>query len=157
TAEDVAAVRAGLADGTIDIVATDHAPHPREDKDCEFAAAAMGMTGLETALSVVALAMFEGDHEITWSDVARTMSQRPAAIGQVHDKVRTQVSDEPVNLTLVDPSATWTLQLEQMSSTSQNPPFGGRRLPGRIHTTFYRGVPTVLYGRLHHHREDQAS
>jgi len=157
TAEDVAAVRAGLADGTIDIVATDHAPHPREDKDCEFAAAAMGMTGLETALSVVALAMFEGDHEFTWSDVARTMSQRPAAIGQVRDQGRPLTAGEPANLTLVDPAATWTVQPEQMSSTSQNTPFGGRRLPGRIHTTFYRGVPTVLDGRLHHHREDQPS
>src|SRR5699024_7974400 len=117
----------------------------------------MGMTGLETALSVVALAMFEGDHEFTWSDVARTMSQRPAAIGQVHDQGRPLTAGEPANLTLVDPAATWTVQPEQMSSTSQNTPFGGRRLPGRIHTTFYRGVPTVLDGRLHHHREDQPS
>src|SRR5699024_3734860 len=109
----------------IDIVATDHAPHPREDKDCEFAAAAMGMTGLETALSVVILAMLEGDHDFTWQDVARTMSQRPAAIGQVHGQGRPLEPGEPANLTLVDPSATWTVQPERLRGTSKNTPFGG--------------------------------
>src|SRR5690625_1293253 len=75
TAEDVAAVRSGLADGTIDIVATDHAPHTLEDKDCEFSAAAFGMTGLETAVSVVVEAMIAtGEHEFDWSDIARVMS-----------------------------------------------------------------------------------
>src|SRR5699024_7588559 len=120
TAAYVAAVRAGLADGTIDIVATDHAPHPREDKDCEFAAAAMGMTGLETALGVVLLAMIHGEHEFTWRDLARTMSERPAQIGQVPGQGCRIEPGAPANLTLFDPGDTWTVQPAALRSTSQN-------------------------------------
>ena len=82
TAKDVEAVREGLADGTIDIVATDHAPHPVEDKDCEWASAAFGMTGLETALSVVQQTMVDTGR-MTWADVARVLSENPARIGRI--------------------------------------------------------------------------
>lgn len=154
TAEDVAAVRAGLADGTIDIVATDHAPHPREDKDCEFAAAAMGMTGLETALSVVAATMVRGEAGFTWRDVARVMSERPAQIGQVAEQGCQLAPGSPAHLTLVEETAHWTVRPQHLHSTSQNTPFAGRELPARVHATFYRGVPTVLGGELNYDRED---
>src|SRR5690606_37347124 len=111
TSADVEAVRAGLADGTIDIVATDHAPHTREDKDCEWAAAAFGMTGLETALSVVTTTMVDTGR-LTWADVARVLSTAPARIGRVDSGPRAHGRPidvgEPANLTLVDPAARWT-------------------------------------------------
>ncbi|TDE92495.1 dihydroorotase [Occultella glacieicola] len=147
TAADVAAVRAGLADGTIDIVATDHAPHPDEDKDCEFAAAAMGMTGLETALSVVVEAMVNNpDHDFGWADVARTMSAAPAAIGRVSEQGRPLEVGEPANLVLVDPEATWTVDPPALRTASSNTPFAQRELPARVVATFWRGAATVLDG-----------
>ncbi|HEY8718749.1 dihydroorotase [Pengzhenrongella sp.] len=149
TAADVEAVRAGLADGTIDIVATDHAPHTREDKDCEWAAAAHGMTGLETALSVVQHTMVDTGR-LTWADVARVMSSAPAAIGRSIDSDRPQgrpiAVGEPANLTLVDPAARWTVVPELQGTASVNSPFRGRELPGRVVATFLRGRATVLDG-----------
>ena len=85
TAEDVEAVREALADGTIDVVGTDHAPHPVEDKDCEWQAGAFGMTGLETALSVLIETMV-ATGRMTWRDIARTMSSTPARIGRLSDQ-----------------------------------------------------------------------
>ncbi|GAB2981937.1 dihydroorotase [Actinotalea caeni] len=147
TAEDVAAVRAGLADGTIDIVATDHAPHPVEDKDCEFDAAAFGMTGLETALSVVISSMVLADDvDFGWADVARTMSAAPAAIGRVADQGRPLAVGEPAHVTLVDPDARWTVVPRELRTASDNTPFAGRELPGRVVATFYGGRATVLDG-----------
>ncbi|HZI97122.1 MAG TPA: dihydroorotase [Actinomycetales bacterium] len=143
--EDVDAVRAGLADGTIDVVATDHAPHTVEDKDCEWAAAAMGMTGLETALSVVAEAMVETGL-MGWDDVARVMSHAPALIGRVAGHGRPLTVGEPANVTLVDPAARRTVAVGQMATQGRNSPFAGRELPGRVVATFLRGVPTVLDG-----------
>ena len=147
TEQDVLAVRQGLADGTIDIVATDHAPHPSEDKDCEFAAAAFGMTGLETALSVVIEAMVNADDvEFGWEDVARTMSITPAQIGRVPDQGRPIEAGEPANLVLVDPAASWTVVPTELRTASDNTPFAGRELPGRVVATFFRGRATVLDG-----------
>jgi len=147
TAVDVEALRAGLVDGTIDIVATDHAPHTREDKDCEWAAAAHGMTGLETALSVVQQAMVDTGR-MTWADVARVLSSAPAAIGRITDGDRPQgrplAVGEPANVTLVDPAATWTVVPEAQGTASANSPFRGRTLPGRVVATFLRGRATVL-------------
>jgi len=147
TAQDVLAVRQGLADGTIDIVATDHAPHPSEDKDCEFDVAAFGMTGLETALSVVIESMVLADDvEFGWQDVARTMSSAPAAIGRVHDQGRPVAVGEPAHLTLVDPAARWPVVPRELLTASDNTPFAGRELPGRVVATFYGGRATVLEG-----------
>jgi len=145
TAEDVEAVRAGLADGTIDIVATDHAPHTREDKDCEWGAAAFGMTGLETALSVVQATMVDTGR-LTWADVARVLSTNPARIGRVEDHGRPVAVGEPANLTLVDPAATRTVDGAAQATASGNTPFAGRELPGRVVATFLRGRATVLDG-----------
>lgn len=147
TAADVEAVRAGLADGTIDIVATDHAPHTREDKDCEWAAAAFGMTGLETALAVVQETMVDTGR-LTWADVARVLSTAPAAIGRVEGHGRPVAVGEPANLVLVDPLARRTVEPTEQATASGNSPFRGRELPGRVVATFLRGRATVLDGVL---------
>ncbi|MDR1392500.1 MAG: dihydroorotase [Bifidobacteriaceae bacterium] len=147
SAQDVAAVRAGLADGTIDVVGTDHAPHPAESKDCEWAAAAFGMTGLETALPVIYQVMVESGL-MTWADVVRVMSSGPAAIGRVADQGRPIAPGEPANLTLFDPSARWLVVPEDMATTSANTPVAGRQMHGRTVATFYRGRATVLQGKV---------
>lgn len=147
TADDVEAVREGLADGTIDIVATDHAPHAHEDKDCEWAAGAFGMLGLQTALSVVIETMVEPGR-LTWRDVADRMSEAPARIGLVADHGRPLAVGEPANLTLVDPEATWEVEPQNLASRSRNTPFAGRQVRGRVVATLLRGHPTVLDGVL---------
>jgi dihydroorotase len=147
TAEDVAALRRGLADGTIDVVGTDHAPHPDEDKDCEWGAAAFGMTGLETALAVVAEAMLAGEYgAFDWSDMARVLSVTPARIGRLTGQGRPLAAGEPACLTLVDPAARWTVRPEEQATASRNTPFAGRTLTTRVVATFLRGRPTVLDG-----------
>ncbi len=147
TQADVEAVREGLADGTIDIVATDHAPHSSETKDCEFSAAAFGMTGLETALPIVIETMVNNEaFDFTWEDVARTMSTVPAQIGQVEGQGRPLAVGEPANLTLVDPSTRWTVDPAELNTMSENTPYFGMDLPGKIMATFYQGRPTVLDG-----------
>ncbi|SNS38697.1 dihydroorotase [Micrococcales bacterium KH10] len=150
TEADVEAVREGLADGTIDIVATDHAPHPREDKDCEWAAAAFGMTGLETALSVVQQTMVDTGR-MTWADVARVLSQNPARIGRVNEGPRAQgrpiAVGEPANITLIDPQAERPVDAAEQQTASTNSPLHGRTLPGAVMATFLRGRATVLDGQ----------
>lgn len=143
TAEDVRAVRAALADGTIDVVATDHAPHPGESKDCEWAVAAMGMTGLETALSAVQAAMVETGL-LDWAGVATRMSARPAQIGRVAGQGRPLAVGEPANVVLVDPGARRVVDPARLASRGRNNPFRGRELPGRVVATVFRGHPTVL-------------
>jgi dihydroorotase len=147
TAADVEALRAGLADGTIDVVATDHAPHPVEDKDCEWAAAAMGMTGLETALSVVQATMVDTGR-LDWADVADRMSSAPAAIGRVAGQGGGLEPGLPANVVLVDPSARRVIDPSAMATAGRNSPYAGRELPGRVVATFLRGRPTVLDGAL---------
>ncbi|KGM14243.1 dihydroorotase [Cellulomonas bogoriensis] len=151
TQADVEALRAGLADGTIDTVGTDHAPHPREDKDCEWAAAAFGMTGLETALGIISTVMVRSGR-MTWRDVARVMSQAPARIARIDAGDRPQGRPlevgEPANITLVAPDEAWVVEPAHMVSSSTNTPYGGHELVGRVRATFLRGRPTVLDGRL---------
>ena len=147
TAEDVEALREGLADGTIDIVATDHAPHPSEAKETEWNQAAMGMIGLETALSVVQHTMVDTGL-LDWAGVAQRMSATPARIGRLTDQGRPIAVGEPANLTLYDPTATRVIDPATMVSKSRNTPFAGMTLPGRVLATFLRGVPTVLDGKI---------
>ena len=144
---DVEALRAGLADGTIDAVATDHAPHSAEDKDCEWAVAAMGMLGLQTALPVVAEAMV-ATGLLDWAGVADRMSIRPARIGRLGGHGRPLEVGEPANLTLVDPAGSTVVDRSRQASKSANTPYAGRVLPARVVATFLRGVPTVLDGSL---------
>ena len=146
SATDVEAVRAGLADGTIDIVATDHAPHPHEDKDCEWSAAAFGMLGLETALSVVQQTMVDTGL-LTWTQVAERMCSKPAEIGRLADHGRPIAEGEPANVVLYDPAATRVIDSSETASLSRNTPYAGRELPGWVVATFLRGKPTVLDGK----------
>jgi dihydroorotase len=148
TQEDVDAVRAGLADGTIDIVATDHAPHPDEDKDCEWAAAAFGMIGLETALGIVQRTMVDTGL-MSWKDVALRMSELPARIGRIDAwHGRPLAVGEPANLTLIDPKAAWTVDPTATASRSNNSPFGGIELPGTAVATLLRGRVTFAHPTL---------
>ncbi|MFK0222392.1 dihydroorotase [Streptomyces vinaceus] len=147
TERDVTALREALADGTIDIVATDHAPHPHEDKDCEWAAAAMGMVGLETALSVVQQTMVETGL-LDWAGVAERMSFAPARIGGLDNHGRPVSAGEPANLTLVDTSYRGVVDPAHFASRSRNTPYEGRELPGRVTHTFLRGRATVVDGKL---------
>ncbi|MFJ4780211.1 dihydroorotase [Streptomyces sp. NPDC088762] len=147
TEKDVLALREALADGTIDIVATDHAPHPHEDKDCEWAAAAMGMVGLETALSVVQQTMVETGL-LDWAGVAERMSFAPARIGGLDHHGRPVSAGEPANLTLVDTSYRGVVDPAHFASRSRNTPYEGRELPGRVTHTFLRGRATVMDGTL---------
>jgi dihydroorotase len=141
SADDVEAVREGLADGTIDIVATDHAPHPMEDKECEWDAAAFGMLGLETALSIVQQTMVDTGR-LTWAQVAERMSTKPAEIGRVADHGRPLATGEPANLVLYDPTGTWVVDPADTASLSRNTPYGGIKLPGRVIATYLRGKKT---------------
>src|SRR5580692_12975447 len=164
TQTDVDALRAGLADGTIDCVATDHAPHPTEDKETEWQAAAFGMTGLETALRVVHAAMVQTGL-LDWAGVADRMSARPAAIGRLDGRGslagsgsleaggapvhgRPLEPGSPANLVLYDPAASSRVDPAQHASRSRNSPFAGMELPGQVVATFLRGTPTVLDGKL---------
>ena len=144
---DVLALREALADGTIDAVATDHAPHPAEDKDCEWAAAAMGMVGLETALSVVQHTMVDTGL-MDWAQVADRMSARPAVIGRVAGQGRPIATGEPAHLVLLDPAHRAQVAPEAFATRSRNTPYRGMELPGRVVATFLRGEPTVLGGEL---------
>ena len=149
--EDVAALRDALADGTIDAVATDHAPHARHDKEHAFVDAAFGMLGLETALSVVATVMVENDL-LDWAGVARVMSTNPARIAGLSDGAHAQgrpiAVGEPANLTLVDPQAKVVVDRDASVSMSRNNPWHDRKLTGRVIATLLRGRPTVLEGEL---------
>jgi len=145
--EDVQALRQGLADGTIDAVATDHAPHPVEDKECEWSSAAFGMIGLQSALSVVQTTMIETGL-MTWAEVSDRMSTRPARIGSLRDHGRPIAVGEPAHVVLLDPRGKSAFTLEANASKSRNTPFLGMELHGRVEATFLRGRATVLDGKL---------
>ncbi|MBI5161802.1 MAG: dihydroorotase [Micrococcales bacterium] len=145
TQEDVDAVRAALADRTIDIVATDHAPHPSETKEAPWAEASFGMVGLESALRVVHAAVVDPG-QLGWEDVARVLSSAPAAIGQLAGYDAPLRVGSPANLTLYDPDARAVFGREDLRGRSSNSPYLGRELPGRVIATVHEGRPTVLGG-----------
>ena len=147
SAADVDALRVGLADGTIDAVATDHAPHPHEDKDCEWQAAAFGMLGLETALSIVQQTMVDPGL-LDWAGVADRMAVKPAQIGRLAEHGRPLAEGAPANVLLYDPSFSRVIDATETVSLSRNTPYAGRTLPGRVVATFLRGRPTVFAGKL---------
>jgi dihydroorotase len=145
--EDVDALRRGVADGTIDIIATDHAPHPVEAKDCEWGAAANGMVGLESALSVAHAALVDTGH-LGWSDLVRIMSTVPARIGRIQGQGQQLVAGAPAELTLYDPSARRVFGRENLAGKGVNSPYLEMALPGQVLATFHRGYATVLDGAL---------
>jgi len=139
TNKDVEALRAGLADGTIDIVATDHAPHPAEDKDCEWQAAAFGMLGLETALSVVVKTMIDSGL-MDWEGLVARMSTAPAAIAGYAEHGQRITVGAVANLIIVNPSVKRRVDRNKMSSKSRNTPYHDMELPAEVTHTFYRGA-----------------
>jgi dihydroorotase len=147
TAADTEALRTALAEGIVDCVATDHAPHAAQDKDCEWSAARPGMLGLQTALSVVISTMVQPGL-LDWRGVARVMSERPAQIGRAGDQGRPIAVGEPANLVLVDPDATWTVRGAQLASLADNTPYEGMELPGRVMLSMLRGRVTTEDGKV---------
>ncbi len=145
--EDVQALREGLADGTIDIVATDHAPHPRESKESEWDAASFGMVGLESALPVVQTALVDSGL-LGWDDVARVLSNTPARIGRLPGHSHSFEDGSPANLTLVDPAARSTFTLDRLHGKSTNTPYEGMTLSGSVRWTFHHGFATLRDGEL---------
>ena len=145
-ASDAEALRRALAEGVIDCVATDHAPHAEQDKCCEFAAARPGMLGLETALSVIVQTMV-APGLLDWRGVARVMSENPARIAGLDDQGRPLAVGEPANLVLIDPEATWTVRASELASISRNTPFDTMTLPARVSATFLRGRITAREGK----------
>ena len=145
-ASDALALRQALADGVIDCVATDHAPHAEHEKMCEFAHARPGMLGLQTALSVVVETMVRPGL-FTWRDVARVMSEAPARIVGLPDQGRPLEVGEPANLTVVDPEASWTVDGAALASRSDNTPYESMTLPAAVTLTLLRGKVTARDGK----------
>lgn len=146
-ASDAVALRQALADGIIDCVATDHAPHAEHEKRVEFAAARPGMLGLQTALSVVVQTMV-APGLLSWRDIARVMSENPACIARLPDQGRPLEVGEPANLTVVDPDATWTVTGADLASRSANTPFESMSLPATVTATLLRGKVTARDGKI---------
>ena len=146
TQKDVMALREGLAEGIIDIVATDHAPHPAEDKDCEWQAAAFGMVGLETAFSVVVKTMIESKL-MSWADLVDRMSVKPAQIAGYKQQGQVIAENAPANLILVDTARSWQVERNNLKSKSKNTPFDGMNLPAVVSDVIYNGK-LVLSNRV---------
>ena len=147
TEADVHALRGALADGTIDIVATDHAPHPTESKECEWQEAAFGMLGLETALSIVQKTMVDSGL-MNWSQVADRMSIAPARIGGYENHGQPIVVGSVANLVVINPTQKWTVDRDLVLSKSSNTPYHGHVLPGVIKHTFFKGAATYTNGTI---------
>ena len=145
TEKDVMALRHGLADGTIDIVATDHAPHPGESKECEWQEAAFGMLGLEHALSIVAATMVESGL-MDWAGVQNRMSVAPARIAGYSDHGREVTVGAPAHLTVINPKASYRVDRDQLQSKSRNTPFHGMEFSARVIATFFHGQAVYQEG-----------
>lgn len=145
--EDVEALRAGLADGTIDCVATDHAPHAPEEKDREWDAAPPGMVGLETALAVCLTELVEPGI-LSLAALIERMSTAPARVRGLAGHGGPIAAGRPANLVVLDPGAAWTVEPARLASRSRNTPFAGRALRGRVVHTIYEGRFTVREGRI---------
>ena len=139
---DIAALRAGVVDGTIDALATDHAPHPRRDKELTLDQAPPGMLGLETALGVAL-----GVLDVSLTQLVRIMSIHPAQIAGIADRHGRDIEPgAPANLVVFDPNATWQVEPETLASKSRNTPYVGMTLRGKVRHTMFNGDITVLNG-----------
>jgi len=147
TEKDVMALREGLAEGVIDIVATDHAPHPAEDKDCEWQAAAFGMVGLETALSVLVKTMIE-TKMMSWNDLIDRMSIAPARIAGYSTQGQLIAEKNHANLTIIDTDRSWIVNRDKLQSQSKNTPFNGYELPAVVTDVFHNGVQVLKDGTV---------
>ena len=147
TESDVMALREALAEGIIDIVATDHAPHAAETKECEWQEASFGMLGLETALSIVQKTMVDSGM-MNWSSVADRMSIAPARIGGYENHGLPLVVGSIANLVVINPRLKWTVDRDLVLSKSSNTPYHGRELPGVVTHTFFKGKATLINGSV---------
>jgi dihydroorotase len=147
-ASDAEALRRALAEGVIDCVATDHAPHAEHEKCCEFSVARPGMLGLQTALSVVAATMVVPGL-LDWRGVARVMSENPADIVGLPDQGRPLEVGEPANLVIVDPDGQWTVEPTALASRSANTPYAAMTLPATVTATLLRGRVTARDGKAY--------
>jgi dihydroorotase len=143
---DVEAVRQGLADGTIDAIATDHAPHAREDKEVEWPAAPPGMLGLETALGLT-LTELVGLGYLELPAAVERLTGGPARCRRLPGHGGPVTPGAPANLTVLDPAARWTVDRAKLASRARNTPFHGRELTGRVVHTLLRGAFTVRDGK----------
>jgi dihydroorotase len=146
TEGDVMALREALADGTIDIVATDHAPHPAETKECEWQEASFGMLGLETALSIVNKTMVETGL-LDWATVAERMSHAPARIGLYENQGQALAVGAPAHIAVMDPTSLFRVDRDLVASRSRNTPFHGMELPGQVIATIFKGEVVFEGGR----------
>ena len=144
---DVQALRAAVAEGIIDIIATDHAPHPTETKECEWSAAAFGMVGLESALPISMLALIR-EGTISWKRLEALLSHTPAEIGRLTGHPASLDAGEVADLVLVDPRGESVFSAEDLHGRSVNSPYLGMELPGRVHTTIRHGYLTLDNGEL---------
>ena len=143
SSEDIRALKIGLLDGTIDAISTDHAPHPRRDKEMSLDMAPPGMLGLETALGVV---LAFGDLEI--KDAVSLLSWNPARIAKIDNAHGRPVAvSEPANICVFDPELSWSVDLQRLASKSTNSPYVGRTLRGKVRHTIFKGTPTVIDGQ----------
>ena len=151
TMADVMALREGLADGTIDIVATDHAPHPTESKECEWQNASFGMIGLETALSVVKQTMVDSSM-MNWEQLVERMSTAPARIGSYANQGLGITVGSPANISIINTAKNWRVDRDLVASRSRNTPFHGMELPAVVELTMLRGK--ISYNsQMGHHGE----
>jgi dihydroorotase len=145
TEADVQAIREGLADGTIDAIATDHAPHTPEAKERPFEEAPPGMLGLETALAVTVTELVEPGL-LSLQDALALLSWRPARIAGLQHHGRPVEPGAPANLTIFDPGHEWEVEPDRLASRARNTPFAGRTLKGKVRHTILRGEPVVIDG-----------
>ncbi|QIK62057.1 dihydroorotase [Leucobacter viscericola] len=145
--EDVRALRQAVADGIIDIVATDHAPHPVEAKECEWDAAAFGMVGLESALPIALLTLIQEGHA-SWAELETLLSQKPAEIGLLEGHPASLAAGETADLVLIDPTGSSEFNLGSLKGMSVNSPYLGMELPGRVAYTIRHGYVTLDDGEL---------
>ena len=144
---DVRALRAAVAEGIIDIIATDHAPHPIETKECEWNAAAFGMVGLESALPIAMLTLIR-EGTVSWEQLERLLSQKPAEIGRLSGHPASLDVGEVADIVLVDPHGESEFTVNDLHGQSVNSPYLGMQLPGRVHTTIRHGYITLDDGEL---------
>ncbi|QBE47458.1 dihydroorotase [Leucobacter triazinivorans] len=145
--EDVRALRRAVAEGVIDIIATDHAPHPIEAKECEWDVAAFGMVGLESALPIALLTLVNEGHA-SWAQLETLLSRRPAEIGRLEGHPTALEAGQPADIALVDPSGSSEFDLARLRGLSVNSPYLGMELPGRVAYTVRRGYLTLDGGEL---------
>ncbi|MBI2168278.1 MAG: dihydroorotase [Actinobacteria bacterium] len=145
TGTDVAALRQAVADGVVDAIATDHAPHPPEEKDQPFGEAPSGMLGLETALAVV-LTELVAPGVLSMAAALDRLSTGPAKIAGLQQHGRPVAAGEPANLCCIDPDVAWEVDAAALASRARNTPWAGRKLNGKVRHTLLFGEPVVLDG-----------